>query len=268
MQKPIIGKNAKGGGKFKLCLSAAAICWAFCGMNADDKSAVGWAETTITLDSAEPVRMAGGAGEIVYNAGWCTGADAAGATVVLKAVTAPDTDNAVTSAVPLAAGADASEGVVEYEGSGYMRFILSAELDGVPVGEKLVGDVAFGESSAFSAKMPFDGRTNMLQEAVNAKVSVPVRYDLQWANVASNAEISLVCVRRKKSGEILDVTTNFLFSADSPATGEVDLVTANLRWGEYKLMLREYAGDGALILEKASPEFSIAHVYGTCVVIR
>jgi hypothetical protein len=237
-------------------------------MNAGDKSAVGWAETTMTLDSAEPVRMTDGAGEIVYNAGWCTGANAAGAISVLKAVSAPDTDNAVTSAVPLAAGADAMDGVVEYEGSGYMRFILSAELDGVPVGETIVSDVAFGASSAFSTAVAFDGRTNMLQEAVNAKITVPVRYDLQWANVASNAEISLIRVCLGKNGAILDVTTNFLFSADSPATGEVDLVTANLRWGEYKLMLREYAGDGALILEKASPEFSIAHVYGTCVVIR
>ena len=268
MQEVIIGKNAKGWGKFKFCLSAAIICWAFCGMNAGDKSAVGWAETTITLDSAEPVRMTGGAGEIVYNASWCTGANAAGAISVLKAVSAPDTDNAVTSAVPLAAGADAMDGVVEYEGSGYMRFILSAELDGVPVGEKIVSDVAFGASSAFSAAVAFDGRTNMLQEAVNAKTIVPVRYDLQWANLASNAEISLIRVCRGKNGAILDVTTNSLHSADSPIVDEVDFVTANLRWGEYKLLLQEYACDGELVLEKTSPEFSIAHVYGTCVVIR
>ena len=156
MQEVIIGKNARGGGKFKFCLSAAIICWAFCGMNAGDKSAVGWAETTITLDSAEPVRMTGGAGEIVYNAGWCTGANAAGAISVLKAVSAPDTANAVTSTIPLIAGADAMDGVVEYEGSGYMRFILSAELDGVPVGEKIVSDVAFGASSAFSAAVAWE----------------------------------------------------------------------------------------------------------------
>ncbi len=268
MQEVIIGKNARGGGKFKFCLSTAIICWAFCGMNAGDKSAVGWAETTITLDAAESVRIINGAGVIAYNASWCAGADAVGATAVLKSVSAPDTANAVTSTIPLAVGADAMDGEVEYEGSGYMRFILSAELDGVPVGEKFVSDVAFGASSAFSAAVAFDGRTNMLQEAVNAKTTVPVRYDLQWANVASNAEISLIRVCRGKNGAILDVTTNSLHSADSPIVDEVDFVTANLRWGEYKLLLQEYACDGELVLEKTSPEFSIAHVYGTCVVIR
>jgi hypothetical protein len=227
-----------------------------------------WAGNTIAVDAAAPFRTIAGSITLNYNAGWCTGAEDDGATVVIKAVADPDTANAVTSVVQLAEGADPAQGAIEYAGTGYMRFILGAELDGGSVGDEFVFDASFGAASAFSAATAFDGRTGSLQEVINAKAATSLRYDLLWADVAANAEISLVRVRRKKNGDIFEVTTNSLHSAAAPMADEVNFSTANFQWGEYKLLLREYAGDGSLILEWFSPEFSIAHVFGTCVVIR
>lgn len=268
MQNRIMCKNATGGGKFKICLFAIMAGCLFYRSDAAVASVTKWAEDTIAVDAAAPFRTVAGSITLNYNAAWCTGAEGDGATVVIKAVANPDTANSVTSVVQLAEGADTVSGSVEYAGTGYMRFILGAELDGVGVGDQFVFDASFGAMSAFSAATAFDGRTNALQEVINARAATSLRYDLLWADVASDAEISLVRVRRNKSGDILEVTTNSLHSADAPIAGEVDFSTANFQWGEYKLLLQEYAGDGSPILEWLSPEFSIAHVFGTCVVIR
>lgn len=235
---------------------------------ADTASATGWADDTIAVD-ATAFRIAVGEAALGYNADWCTGGtNVPGATVVLKAVANPDTANAATTTVSFAEGASLAAGTAAYEGDGYVRFILSAMLDGVAVGDSLVSDVSFGSSSTFTDSAPFDGRTNSLQHVIDARASASLRYDLQWANVASNAEISLVCVRRKKNGDILDVKTNSVESVDSPVMGNVDFATRNLSWGEYRLLLQEYASDGSLLLEMLSPEFYIPHIFGTCITIR
>ena len=258
----------RGRGKFEIYLSFMACCFFVCHAYAVDESATGWAEDTITVDANRSFRVVSGETSLRYNTDWCTGTNVAGAAVVLKAVSDPESANAVTTTLSLAEGADLSHGALDYEGSGYTRFILSAELDGQTVGNLLVSDVSFGSASSFTVAMPFDGRTNSLQEVMDARATASLRYDLLWGNVASNAEISLVCVRRKKNGDILDVTTNGLYDVDAFHADNVDFSTARLQWGDYRLLLQEYAADGTLLLEMFSPEFSIPHIYGTCFIIR
>lgn len=262
-------KSVKNAEANLACLSAVVFCFSVCHAYAvDERDATGWAKDTIAVDAAQSFRVVSGETSLGYSTTWCTGTNVVGATVVLKAVSDPESANAVTTTVALAEGADPASGSVGYEGSGYTRFILSAELDGETIGEPLVSDISFGTLSPHSAAMAFDGRTNSLQEVIDAKATASLRYDLLWGNVASNAEISLVCVRRKKNGDILDVTTNGLYDVDAFHADSVDFPTARLQWGEYRLLLQEYAGDGSLLLEMLSPEFSIPHVFGTCVVIR
>ena len=256
------------GGKFKVCLSAVVFCLSLCHSYAVDESATGWAADTIAVDAAQSFRVVSGEALIGYNTDWCTGTNVVGATVVLKAVSDPESENAATTTVSFAEGADPASGSVGYEGSGYTRFIMTAELDGEAIGEPLVSDISFGVVSASSAAMAFDGRTNSLQKVIDAKATASLRYDLLWGNVASNAAISLVCVRRKKNGDILDVTTNELYDVDAFYADSLDFSTARLKWGDYRLLLQEYAGDGSLLLEMLSPEFSIQHIYGTCFIIR
>ena len=258
----------RGGGKFEICLSFVACCFSFCHVYAVDESATGWAEDTITVDAVRSFRIVSGETSLGYNTDWCTGTNVAGATAVLKCVADPESANAVTATVSLTEGGDLAKGVVEYAGAGYKRFILSAELEGEPIGNPLVSDISFGSVSPLSASMAFDGRTNSLQCVIDAKATASLRYDLLWGNVASNAEISLVCVRRKKNGDIIDVTTNGLYDVDKFHADSVDFPTARLQWGDYRLLLQEYAEDGSLLLEMLSPEFSIEHVFGTCFVIR
>ena len=258
----------RGGGKFEICLSFVACCISFCHAYAVDESATGWAEDTITVDANRSFRIVSGETSLRYHTDWCTGTNVAGATAVLKCVADPESANAVTATVSLAEGDDLAEGVVEYAGAGYTRFILGAELEGEPIGNPLVSDISFGSVSPLSASMAFDGRTNSLQCVIDAKATTSLRYDLLWGNVASNAEISLVCVRRKKNGDILDVKTNGLYDVDTFHADNVDFSTARLQWGDYRLLLQEYAADGTLLLEMFSPEFSIPHIYGTCFIIR
>lgn len=268
MQNRIMCKNAMGGGKFKICLFAMMAGCLLYRADAAGESATGWAKDSIAVDASTPFRIVDGEMAFNYNTDWCTVTNVADATAELLAVTGPDTANAVTTAVTFAENADPASGIVQYEGEGYMRFILNAKLNGEVIGDSLVSDVSFGSSSAFSGALAFDGRTNALQEAVNARAPATLRYDLKWADVATEAEISLIRVRRKKNGDIFEVKTNELDSVDSPDMGSVDFSTKSLQWGEYRLLLREYASDGNLLLEFTSPEFSIAHIFGTCVVIR
>lgn len=251
-----------GGGGFAIILAVAGAVFACSRLTAGEVTC--WADDTVAVDASAPFKLVSGSIDIKYDTDWCTVTNVAGAVPVIKAVSAPDTENAVTTAVAIADLASP----VAYDGSGYMRFILCAELNGEKVGETLVSDISFGTKSAFSAAAAFDGRTNALQEVINAKATTSLRYDLLWGNVASNAEISLVCVRRKKNGDILDVKTNGLYDVDTFHADNVDFSTTRLQWGDYRLLLQEYAADGTLLLEMFSPEFSIPHIYGTCFIIR
>ena len=251
-----------GGGGFAIILAVAGAVSACSRLTAGEVTC--WADDTVAVDASASFKLVSGSIDIKYDTDWCTVTNVAGAVPVIKAVSAPDTENAVTTAVAIADFASP----VAYEGSGYMRFILCAELNGEKVGETLVSDISFGAKSAFSAALAFDGRTNALQEAVNTKAPATLRYDLKWADVATEAEISLIRVRREKNGAFIDAVTNTLHSVDAPDAGDLTFATATLQWGDYNLLLREYAADGTLLLETLSPEFSIEHVFGTAIIIR
>ena len=75
-------------------------------------------------------------------------------------------------------------------------------------------------------------------------------------------------MRHAKNGDLIDVTTNRLGLADSPVVGELPHSMQNLPWGEYRLLLQEYAGDESLAMEHLSPEYVIPHVFGTYMIIR
>ena len=233
-----------------------------------DEGVTVWATECIPVDlSVNECRLAVGEVAVWHTPDWCTGGtNVEGAVAVLKAVANPDTANAATTTVSLVDGANL--GSIDWTGSGYSRLIMNAELDGEPIGSTLVKDISFGAESAFSAGCALDVRTNALQEIVNVRKDTPLTYDLRWADVASNAEISVVCTKRAKNGTLLSVVTSELHSVDAPVAGSFSFATKNLGWGDYVLLLREYSGDGSLLLETQSPGFSIAHVYGTCVVIR
>ena len=233
-----------------------------------DASVTAWAEDQISINAgASGFMTAVGPGRLWHNPDWCTGGtNVEGAVAVLKAVTNPDTANAITSTVEIVDADTLSS--TDWTGNGYVRFLLNAEVEGQKVGDTLVADVSFGTESAFSTGLAFDARTNALQEIVNAKAKTSLNYDLKWADVATSADISLVCTKRAKNGSVISVTTNQLALADDPALGSVEFLTANLQWGDYLLLLREYSADGLTLLETKSPAFSIAHVYGTCVIVR
>ena len=235
---------------------------------ATDTSVTVWSDDTISLDiSSDDSRLAVGDVKIWHNPDWCTGGtNVPGAIAVLKAVANPDTENAVTTTVSIADAEALSS--VDWSEGGYTRFLMNAQLNGATIGSTLVKDVSCGEISAYSAELAFDVRTNRLQEIVNAGATTNIWYDLAWANVASNADISLVRTKRSKGGSVLEVSTNVLYTVDSPVAGEVELVTKNMPRGDYVLMLREYSADGDLLLETYSQGFSIVQKYGTCFIVR
>lgn len=244
---------------------AAVICAAASALA--DEPVTAWAADAIAVDAAEELHVAVGTATLRCNPDWCTGGtNVSGAVAVLKVVSDPGSAQATTSAVPLSVST--GEFNVPHSGTGYLRFILSAEKEGAAIGSLMLGDVSFGIKSAFTASAAYDGRTNALQEIANAGAATALRYDFLWGENATTATFSRICVRHAKNGSLIDVTTNQLNTVDSPVVGEVPYSTANLPWGEYRLLLREFAADGALVLEHLSPEFVIPHVFGTYFIVR
>lgn len=135
-------------------LLPVSLCVAVCVARAyadDAGSVTSWADDAIAVyaDVGEfHVAAASDSVSLRCSPDWCTGTNVMGATYTLRAVTDPDTANAVTSTVPTLVSS--GEGDVPYSGSGYVRFLLSAEVGGEPVGETLAGDVSFGVKSSLS----------------------------------------------------------------------------------------------------------------------
>ena len=125
-----------------------------------------------------------------------------------------------------------------------------------------------GVKSSPSVAVGYDNREGTLQELLQSGASKPLVYSGDWAENAARLDISRVCVRHAKNGTLLDVTTNSIFTAACPADGLEAFTPARLAWGEYHLLLREYANDGATLLEYQSPGFEIPHVYGTYILVR
>ena len=235
---------------------------------ANAEAITAWAMDSISLDLSESTcRLAVDDVKVWHNPNWCTGGtNVEGAVAVLKAVTNPDTVNAATTTVSVAEAGKLSS--TDWQADGYVRLLLSAEVEGKQIGDTLVSDISFGMGLESSAGIAFDVRTNAFQEIVNAKASTSLNYDLNWADVATKADISLVCTKKEKNGSVISVTTSDVASVQSPTIGSVYFATANLQWGDYVLLLREYAADGSMILETESAGFSIARVFGTCVIVR
>ena len=235
---------------------------------ANAEAITAWAEDQISINAgASGFMTAVGPGRLWHNPDWCTGGtNVEGAVAVLKAVTNPDTVNAATTTVSVAEAGKLSS--TDWQADGYVRLLLSAEVEGKQIGDTLVSDISFGMGLESSAGIAFDVRTNAFQEIVNAKASTSLNYDLNWADVATKADISLVCTKKEKNGSVISVTTSDVASVQSPTIGSVYFATANLQWGDYVLLLREYAADGSMILETESAGFSIARVFGTCVIVR
>ena len=249
----------------RLIMGCALMPFCVC---ASDTVVTVWAEDTISLDlSSDECRLAVGDVKVWHNPDWCTGGtNVEGAVAVFKAVTNPDTANASTTTVSIADANKLSS--IDWIADGCVRLLLSAEVEGKQIGDTLVSDISFGMGLESSAGIAFDVRTNAFQEIVNAKASTSLNYDLNWADVATKADISLVCTKKEKNGSVISVTTSDVASVQSPTIGSVDFATANLQWGDYVLLLREYAADGSKIFETESAGFSIARVFGTCVIVR
>ena len=254
----------------KTCWKRWGLLIALCSVSAAsfaEEPVTAWAADAIAVDASEGLHVAVGTATLRCNPDWCTGGtNVSGAVAVLKVVSDPGSAQATTSAVPLSVST--GEFDVSYSGAGYLRFILSAEKEGAAIGSLVLGDVSFGIKSAFTASAAYDGRTNALQEIANAGAATALRYDLKWGDNATTATYSRICVRHAKNGDLIDVTTNRLGLADSPVVGELPHSMQNLPWGEYRLLLQEYAGDGSLAMEHLSPEYVIPHVFGTYMIIR
>ena len=251
----------------RLCFTfVAALCATAISALADEP-VTAWAADAIAVDAADGLHVAVGTATLRCNPDWCTGGtNVSGAAAVLKVVSDPGSAQATTSAVPLSVST--GEFDVPYSGAGYMRFILSAEKEGAALGSLVLGDVSFGIKSAFTASAAYDGRTSALQEIANAGAATALRYDLKWGENATTATFSRICVRHAKNGDLIDVTTNRLGLADSPVVGELPHSMQNLPWGEYRLLIQEFACDGSLAMEHLSPEYVIPHVFGTYMIIR
>ena len=233
-----------------LCMAACAAALSAFADNLE--SVTSWADDAIAVDaSVDGFRIATGAVSLRCSPDWCTGGtNVTGSLYSLRAVTDPDTANAVTSAVP--ALVYSGECNVPYSGSGYVRFLLSAEIGGEPVGETLTSDVSFGVMSALSSAVAYDNRGSSLQEAVVSGGAVNLDYDTFWTEGAASVEIGAVHL----SGEGGDATaTNALFAAAAEADGAFAMRSLGRGW--WRLLCQLKGESGETLLEYLTDEFKM-----------
>lgn len=215
-----------------------------------DDSVTAWADATTVVDAGD-FRIAVGSVTLRCSPDWCTGGtNVSGAAYSLFAVTDPDTANAVTSAVPVAAAT--VEGEVDYAGNGYVRFIMKAEAGGEAVGDVLVQDVSFGLASAPGAAIVADSRAVSLQEAISANAPANVVYSSDWADGATAVSVSEI-VLAGRDGEA--IVTNSVLSASAVADGTVPVGGLDTGW--YRLLYRAVNGSGETLLEYLTDEFRV-----------
>ena len=231
-----------------------SLCVAVCVARAyadDAGSVTSWADDAIAVyaDVGE-FRVAASSDSVSLRCSpdWCTGTNVMGATYTLKAVSDPGTANAVTSTVPTLASS--GEGDVSYSGSGYVRFLLSAEVGGEPVGETLASDVSFGVKSSLSSAVAYDNRENSLQEAVKGGGAVNLEYDTFWVEGTSSVEMYKVMLAGKGGAPTV---TNSVFSDMAEASGAAPLGGLDIGW--WRLLCRLKGASGETLLEYETEDF-------------
>jgi len=216
---------------------------------AADEPVTAWAESTISVDAAA-FRIAVAPKALRCSPDWCTGGtNVPGAAYSLLAVTAPDTPQAATSSVPVSAAS--AEGDVTYGASGYVRFIMKAEVGGTPVGDTLTSDVSFGASGTATATTFADSRTNSLQEVLDASGAADLAYSALWADNA--AAVTLSAVKLAGQGGAA-ASTNELFTAAGPLAEGVAPLRGGAK-GWWKLLCQVTDGTGGVLLEYLTDEF-------------
>ena len=208
-----------------------------------------WAADSIAVDAAT-FRMAVAPKMLRCSPDWCTGGtNVSGATYTLLAITAPDTPQAATSSVPVSASS--AEGDVAYGASGYVRFIMKAEVSGTPVGETLVSDVSFGSAATAAAATFADSRTNSLQEAIYASGIVDLTYSSLWADNA--AAVTLRAMKLSGRGGTATATNEFFAASGVDAEGLARLNASGKGW--WRLFCQVMDGTDGVLLEYLTDEF-------------
>ena len=241
-------RYANKSGKGAVVVAALTVVGAIAATSAiADEPVTAWADDVTVVDACD-FRAALGTVSLRCSPKWCT--DAEGAEYSLSVVTDPGSANAVTSSVPVSAATD--EGDVTYAGSGYVRFILKASVEGAEVGEALVQDVSFGLASAPGAAIVADSRAASLHEAMNASGAANVVYSSDWADGAAAVSVSEIKLA-SRGGEA--VATNSILSASAVADGIVPV--GGLAAGWHRLLFRAVDGEGETLLEYLTDEFRV-----------
>lgn len=239
-------RYANKSGKGAVVVAALTVVGAIAATSAiADEPVTAWADDVTVVDACD-FRAALGTATLRCSPKWCT--DAEGAEYSLSVVTDPGTANATTSSVPVSAAT--VEGDVTYAGSGYVRFILKASVEGAETGDALVQDVSFGLASAPGAAIVADSRAASLHEAINANGVANVVYSSEWAEGAAAVSVSEITI--SKDG---GAATNLVFSAPAVADGTEPVGGFDIGW--HRLLFRAVDGEGETLLEYLTDEFRV-----------
>ena len=211
-----------------------------------------WAGDTIVVDAGRvEFHVAVGAVTLRCSPDWCTGGtNVAGAVYTLEAVENPGAANATTSTVPVLV--NSGECDVPYSGSGCVRFLLKAAVEGAPVGTAIERDVSFGVKSSPLAAIGYDNRSGALQELAGSGVPVNLAYDTSWAEGAAALEICAL----KLSGSGADaMATNAVLSVTADADGTAAMRGVGRGW--WRLLCRISGESGEPLLEYLTDEFKM-----------
>lgn len=199
------------------------------------------------VDSRPGDRRSVASVSVGYAPSWSAGS-LAGANVVLERVDHAGMNSAVTTTVATCA-ADA-EGVhviaAETGKTAAFRLIHRTELNGSPVGEPLVSDVAIGVASQPGEEFAVDSRVGSLQLIASDHGTASLVYDTSWTNNAAHLSIAVT------DGAV----TNELLSVDADATGTYEYPMADV--GVRRLLLTFFDADSETIDTLVSEPFKVS----------
>lgn len=211
---------------FLLALSAltAGVCLA------DGASSVtsAWSSAVCVDTRPDVVRFAKDASPVAYAPRYSGGT--AVDHVVLRKVQYAGTSSAVTNVVEtFAAGAEGDKAFSFAAGDERCYRLLHTAYDAnnAQVGETLAADVAFAVTGTGAANTLVDTRANSLQHvaddlAAKGGGTAPFAYSTDWVTNGAPVSLRITCVRdrRDKKGRSYGCSTNTVFTAAAPATGD------------------------------------------------
>ena len=216
-----------------------------------------------------PDRKSVAAIDVDYSPSWSLGADDPAAQVVIKKVVHPGTTVAATSVVRRCEVGASGTFQIASGGLETFRLLHAVEVSGLPKGETLACDIAFGVQSPDSVAWVADSRTNSLQCVADAGEVAPLAYSTDWVTNGTPATVVLTktCGRYRR-GVLQESETTELCRLPAPADGVFDFLPKKEQGGAFTLRCSFLDASGNPLSDELTAFYRFKEQWGMALFLR